>query len=198
MKWRLPHEAAIILQLHLEEGIRQRGEIVVVDAGVDKSCRDAELADVILYCELGGPHRQCYPVGAEDGMVWHAGIDIMSDAGSLGSVRTRFADGHFIAPVDSVDEGDLGSKEEPVQQGRPLWASEIAFDKFDIGQRLELFGYEAFPVPNLGPNMPADGRCSSNEGGGLPSSRVDSRDDFLGHYQSGAQTVVRLPGRRRN
>lgn len=51
----LPDEASIRLVLHTEQGEVEAGEVVVVDAAIHKSRREAYLADVLLDGELGGP-----------------------------------------------------------------------------------------------------------------------------------------------
>ena len=43
MEGSLPMEISILVKLHAEQGIRQRGEVVVVDAGIDESRRKADL-----------------------------------------------------------------------------------------------------------------------------------------------------------
>lgn len=45
----LPMEAAILVKLHAEQGIRQGGEIIVVDAGIDESCGKADLWLMLLW-----------------------------------------------------------------------------------------------------------------------------------------------------
>lgn len=71
MERRLPDEAPIILQFHAEKWVRERCEVVVVDASDQKSGRDANLADIILDRELLSPERERLPFRVVDGVVWH-------------------------------------------------------------------------------------------------------------------------------
>ncbi len=66
-------------------------------------------------------------------MIRHTGIDVVRDAGLFGCIGTCFAYGNFIAPVRSVDKGNLGTGKQPVEYSRSSWTSQIAFDDFDIG-----------------------------------------------------------------
>lgn len=67
-----PYEATVVLVLHAEQREVEAGEVVVVDAAVDKGCRKTDLADVLLDGELGCPQRERPPVLAEYRVVGHA------------------------------------------------------------------------------------------------------------------------------
>lgn len=58
----LPDKGAIILDFCTKERIEERGEVVVVDAGINKSGREVELAYVVLYLVLGSPERERGPI----------------------------------------------------------------------------------------------------------------------------------------
>lgn len=64
MKRSRPLESAVRLDLHTKQGKGQAGEIVVVDAGVDKRCRKADLATAVSFALVEGD-RGC------KANVWH-------------------------------------------------------------------------------------------------------------------------------
>lgn len=49
VKGGLPHKALVGLQLHAKQGIRQTGEIVVVDSGVDKGARHIQRSNIFFH-----------------------------------------------------------------------------------------------------------------------------------------------------
>lgn len=69
---RSPHEAAVILVLHAKQGKVEAGEVVVVNAAVDKGCGQANLSDVLLDSELWCPQGERSPFPAKYGVVGHA------------------------------------------------------------------------------------------------------------------------------
>ena len=111
-----PLESAVFLKLHAEQWIWQAGEVVVVDARVDKgrgktdlysiqSCpyqsymfEIPDLPDIILDGEFAAPERQTWPVMAVDGMIGHRRIHIMLNPGLLGRVGQSLSNGNFISP----------------------------------------------------------------------------------------------------
>ena len=75
-----------MLQLHAEQREIQAGEIIMVDAAVDKRRGETNLADVLLDGELWRPHGQGSQVVAKDGVVRHARVNVVLDPGLLCSV----------------------------------------------------------------------------------------------------------------
>ena len=69
-----PYEAAIVLVLHAEQGKVEAGEVVVVNAAVDKSCGQTNLSDVLLDSEFWCPQGKRSPLSAKYRVVWHAWI----------------------------------------------------------------------------------------------------------------------------
>lgn len=202
MERSLPHEASIVLELHLEERIREGGKVIVVNARIRKGCWNADLSHIVFDRKLRRPHWQSSPVLSERRVIGHTRIDIMRYASTLSSIRTCLANGDFITPMSGVDKGYLGTSEEAIQQLIPVRSSEIAFDELNIGKFREFVIDKAIPVPNLRSDLPTYSSCSADERSGLPPSytksiksakifddswrctltRVDSSDNFSWHH----------------
>ncbi len=178
MKGGLPFESAVGLQFHAEERVRQRGEVVVVYAGIDERRRQADLADVILDGELGAPVGEGGPALAVDAVIGHAAVDIVLDAGLLGGVGQRATDGDLVAPRGGVDEGQLGADE---QVGYEVPVFERTDDQTDVFERLQLLCHEAIFGAELGAHAVADGGGDAREGGCLSTAGVDNDDRLRGH-----------------
>ncbi len=63
VKWGFPDEGAVGLDFHAEERIGEGGEVVIVDAGVDKGCRKAD-----LWVRVSGACREILRVGTVPGV----------------------------------------------------------------------------------------------------------------------------------
>lgn len=177
----LPDEAAVGLKVHAEERVGLGGEIVVVDAAVDKRRGHVERAHVLLDLELWLPHGQGLPVTAEGGVVGHAAVDVVLDAGALRCVGEGAAGLVLVAPVRRVDKGQLGAGEEA---GDEALVGQFADDELDVGQGRELLSHETLAVSHLGAHMPADGGGDADEAGRLAATAVDGDDQralFRGH-----------------
>nr|POE87260.1 hypothetical protein CFP56_29849 [Quercus suber] len=178
----LPDEAAIVLQLHLEKWIGQRGEVVVVDAGVSEGGGDADLPHIILDGKLLSPEGKRPPVFAERRVVRHRAVDEVRDAGLLRSVRTCLADRHFIGPMDGVDESDLGTREQSGQQTTASrGVGQISFDELYVGESGQLIRNNTLLRADLSPDMPADRCGGANERRRLSTGRVDGHDGLTRH-----------------
>lgn len=178
----VPFETAILQQLHLEQGIRQTGEVVVVDAGVDKSSRQTQLTDIILDGKLWRPKRHRKP-GAVDGVVGHAAVDVVLDgASALGGVGEGASDSDLVTGLGSrVDEGQVGAVEEGVHHLHI--AQQRALEEGNIGEGFELLGDDALEGMDLSAHVVADGGGDADERGGLAAGRVHDGDSLalLGH-----------------
>ncbi|KAL5946858.1 hypothetical protein ACKVV1_011558 [Pyricularia oryzae] len=109
---RLPHERSVFLQLHTKERVGQRGEVVVVDARVDKGGLEAlERPHVRLNLVLGPVKRQAGPVRVVGRVVRHGRVDKVGDSGGEGLVGQRLADGDLVAVKGSVDKSQLAAAE---------------------------------------------------------------------------------------
>lgn len=178
VKGRLPFETAVGFQFHAEERIGQTREVVIIDAGIDKRRRQADLSDVVLDGELGAPKRQRRPSLAVDAVVRHAAIDVMLDAGFLGGVGQSPADGHLVAPEGGVDKGQLGAGEEVRYEGLVF---ERADDEADVLERFQLLCHEAIFRSQLGADLVSDGGGDAREGSRLSAGGVDDDDCLWGH-----------------
>jgi hypothetical protein len=83
----------------------------------------------------------------------------------FGSVGAGFANGDLIAPVGSVDKGQLGTLEEVIQKGDQvsLWLAQISFDDFNIGQSGEFLCNQTIASSNLGFHAPAYSRGDADK-----------------------------------
>ena len=68
----LPDKAAVGLVFHAEQRKVETGEVVVVNAAVDKGCRKSDLTNVLLDSEFGCPHGKRSPLVAKYRMIRHA------------------------------------------------------------------------------------------------------------------------------
>lgn len=103
----------------------------------------------------------------------------MGDVSLLGSVCASLPDGDFISPVGGVDKRNARTVEESCEKRFEIRTGQITFDQFDIWQRSQFLGYQAFIGSHLCANMPADSTGNSDEGCALPSGRVDGCDYSL-------------------
>lgn len=152
---------------------------------------------VILDCELGGPHGQFPPVVAIHAVVGHAGVDVVGDAGLFGGISTGFANGDFITPMGGVDEGNLRTGEQSVQDGSSCGTGQVALDDVDMGEFCEFLGDESVTAPDLSPDMPAHGSSSADERGGLSAGGVDGGNGFCSHHKSDRMETAWELGRER-
>jgi hypothetical protein len=184
-----PHEAAVALVLHAKQGEVEAGEVVVIDAAVDESCRQADLADVLLDGELWRPQRERSPVVAKYRMVGHAcnvclaawrrssvqlgsrtAVDVVLDAGLFGGIGKSSADSDLVSPMRRVDKGTLRAPEQIVEKLAILQAADV---DGDIGQLGNLFGDEPVELFHLRPYLPSQGRGHANEARRLAAIAVD-------------------------
>lgn len=63
----------------------------------------------------------------------------MRYTGFLGGVGTSFPNGDLISPVRSIDECDLGSREEFGKKLVSIGSPEVAFDQLDVVKAKEFF-----------------------------------------------------------
>lgn len=166
----LPNEAAVVLMLHAEEGKVEAGEVVVVNAAVDKGGGQSDLADILLDGELGGPEREGSPVVAENGMIGHARVDVVLDAGLLGGIGKRSADRYLVPPMGGIDEGILGALEQVVEKSTVLEAADV---NGHIGQLRQLLGDDSIQLFHLRTYLPAQGRGNPDEARRLAAIAVD-------------------------
>lgn len=90
-------------------------------------------------------------------MIRHTGEDIVRNASPLRGVSACLADSDLISPMHGVDEGYLSIREQPSKKSRPVRSSKIAFYELDIWKACQLLNDQAFSVPDLSANMPANG-----------------------------------------
>lgn len=167
MKRSPPHKPSLPGRLHPKQRVRQACEVVVVDARVHERGRQRQRPDVVLHGELARPHGQSPigGIGGEGGMVGHAAVDVMRYTRLFGGVCAGFADGHLVAPMHRVDEGDVGAVEERGEQGVPDVgrAGQVALEEPHVGERGELVGHEPLMSADLRTDVPADGAGGANE-----------------------------------
>lgn len=183
-KWRLrvkgsvPFKTAIRHQLHLEQRIRETGEIVVVDPRIDKRRGQTQLPHVILDGEFGRPLRNRRP-GPVDGVIGHAAVNIVGDgAGAFGGVGEGAADGDLVPGLrDGVDKRIVGALEEGVHERGVI--EEGTLQEGNIGQSLELFGDQAFERMDLRAHRISDSGGDPDERGRLSPSRIHHGYRFL-------------------
>lgn len=178
----MPLETAILQQLHLEQGVGQTGEVVVVDPGVDKSSRQTQLTDIILDGKLGRPERHREP-GAMNGVVGHAAVDkVLDGAGAFRGVGEGASDSDLVTGLGGrVDEGQVGAVEEGIHHGDI--AQQRTLEEGDIGEGFELLGDDALEGVDLSAHVVTDGGGDADERGGLAAGRVHDGDGLalLGH-----------------
>lgn len=172
---RLPDEGLVGLQLHAEEGKGQTGEVVIVDAGVDKGRGHVELAHIFLDAILLGPKRQGRPVLVKGGVIGHAAVDVVFQAGFLCGIRQGATYGEFVSPVCGVDKGQIGILEEGSQEGLVIEGAGHQGDVVEVGQ---LLCDDALALVDLGADMPADGGSDTDEAGSLTAGAVNGDDEL--------------------
>jgi len=185
----LPNETTVVLKFHLEEGIWEAGEVVVIDAAVDKRSRKTDLFDVVLDGELGSPQRYGFPTTAEDGMIRHAAVNEMFNASCFRGIGQGLANGNFVAPMRGVDESQINSA--PEQRINDMWIGERTFNDGHIFSAHNVLGDYAKCVAHLSAHLPSHRRGASYETGCLPTGAVDGNDGFSWHETPGSNSSRR-------
>lgn len=157
--------------------------------------KHSHLADVALNRVFGSPHGCCWPALAVNAVVRHTAVDLHSqsaassgsdrllahvvfDSSFLGCVGQRLANGDFIAPGKSVDEGPVGANEQVCCEFLIL---EGTFDDGNTVKSLELLSNGQRAFTDMCPNFVSDCRSDPADGGSLPACSVDGDKHFVWH-----------------
>lgn len=175
---RTPLETAIIEEFHLKERVRETGEIIIVDARIDKSGRQSQLAHVILDGELGRPLRDSRP-GPVNRVIRHTAVDVVGDGtGAFGGVGQGAADGDLVAGLGhGIDESERGTLEEGVHQFDI--ARQWALEEGDIRQVLQLLRDDSLERMDLRAHREPHGGRDADQGRRLSSGRIDDGNGLV-------------------